>query len=112
MLNRLYQLIIQQNLIHEFEIDHLLELRNAIIHDAAYHKVGPYHRSLIKLYVESILGFFLFKLSHLTRSQMELFYKNFDCDHSEFKQKRSPEDEVVFDLIKTLRESTPLEATN
>ncbi|WP_440950240.1 hypothetical protein [Methanosphaerula subterraneus] len=111
MLNRLYQLIIRQNSIHEFEIDHLLELRNALIHDAAFYRVRPYHRSLIKLYLDTILGFFLSELSPLTLRQIELFYKKFNCHPSEFKRKDSPEDAVVFALIKKLRDQIPSEAT-
>lgn len=111
MLNRFFRLLMEQKSIHEFELDQLLGLRNQLMHEAAYHLIGQYQRNMLKGYVESALEFFLFNLSHLTRSQIELFYKQFDCSPSEFKRKHSPEDIIVFDLIKKLREQKPSEAT-
>ncbi len=110
MLNRLYRLILTQSLVHEFELYQLLELRNALMHDAAYHRVGPYHRSLLKLFTGPILGFFLYNLADFTKDQIDLFYNNFDCHKNEFKRKRPPEAAAVFARIKGMRESTKAEA--
>jgi hypothetical protein len=103
MLNRLYRLILTQSLVHEFELNQLLELRNALIHDAAYHRVGPYHRSLLKLFAEPILWFFLYDLADFNRDQIDLFYNNFDCHKNEFKRPRPPDEAVVFQRIKLMR---------
>ena len=112
MLNRFFLLILEPKLIHEYELDQLHSLRNQLLHEAGYHRIGQYQRNMLKRYVESALEFFLFNLSHLTKSQIELFYNEFNCHPSEFKRKRRPEDTVVFDLIKKLREQRPSEATN
>lgn len=103
MLQRLYRIVIAPNLIHQFELGQLLGLRNAIIHDAEYYRVGPYQRDLIKLYTESILHFFLFELADFTTDQIRLFYKEFNCHKNEFKRPRPPDEAAVFQRIESMR---------
>ena len=105
MLNWLFRLIHDQSLIHEFELAQLLEIRNDLLHEAMYHRVGNYQANLIRIYAARILYLFLFQLADLNRDQIELFYKNYGCHKNEFKRKRSQDEAVVFDRIKTLRES-------
>jgi hypothetical protein len=113
MLNRLYRVILNPSLLHEFEIGQLLELRNALIHDAAYHRVGPYHRSLLKLFTEPILWFFLYDISDFNKGQLDLFYNKFGCHKNEFKRPRSSDEEAaVYARIKKIRESAPLKVSN
>jgi hypothetical protein len=105
MLNWLFRLLPDQSLIHEFELGQLLKIRNDLLHEAVYHRVGIFQANLIRMYSARLLDFFLFHLSDLTRSQIELFYSNYDCHKNEFKRKRASDESIVFDRIKMIRES-------
>jgi hypothetical protein len=110
MLIRFFRLLREPKLIHEIELNQLHELRNYVSHEAAYHLIGQYQRNLLKMYVDNAMKFFLFNISDLNKSQIELFYNNFGCHRNEFKRSRPSDEATVYARIKSIREPVPEEA--
>lgn len=100
IINRLKSILIGSTSLEEHKIDKIYSLRNNLIHDGAYN-VSQYDRNLLKIYVEIMIEFFMFKLIKRNIQEIQTAFQFLQKDNATLEKSKD-----LIDFVIKLREET------
>lgn len=94
IIRRLKSILINLTPLEEHKIDKLYSIRNNLVHDGSYN-ISQYDRNLLKIYVEIMIEFFMYRLSKFNTQEIQSIFNFLQKDDKTLEKSKKLIDFII-----------------